>query len=305
MAQPLPAARTLLLASLLLAPALLKAQEVAAKKPPTVGDVIAASRAEDWRPLDPRYTLYAQLPGGRVVIELAPQFAPRHVANIEALVREGYFNGLAVERVQDNFVAQLGDPDHSRSLGTAQHALPAEFTVAANDAHFTALPDPDTYAAVVGFSDGFPAARDLKTGREWLVNCYAMVGVGRDNDVDSGNGSELYVVIGQAPRQLDRNATLVGRVVEGIELLSALPRGTGPLGFYDKPQQRVIIKSVRVAADVPAPERAALEVMRTDTATFAELTEARRNRRDEWYKVPAGRIDICNIPLPVRVKPGL
>jgi len=122
--------------------------------------------------------------------------------------------------------------------------------------------------------------------------------------VDSGNGAELYVVIGQAPRQLDRNITLVGRVVQGMELLSALPRGAGDLGFYAKAEQRVPITSVRLAAELPAAERLPLEVLRTDTPTFADLVESRRNRRDEWYKVPAGRIDVCNVPLPVRMRPG-
>jgi peptidylprolyl isomerase len=127
-----------------------------------------------------------------------------------------------------------------------------------------------------------------------------MVGAGRDNDVDSGGGTELYVVIGQAPRHLDRNVTLVGRVVQGMELLSTLPRGAGELGFYDKTQQRVPIKSVRVAADVPESQRTPLEEMRTDTATWAAWVESRRNRHEEWFKVPAGRVDVCNVPVMVR-----
>src|SRR5581483_7807517 len=106
----------------------------------------------------------------------------------------------------------------------------------------------------------------------------------------------------QAPRHLDRNVTLVGRVIQGMELLSSLPRGTGPLGFYEKAEQRVPIKSIRVASDVPAAERTELEVMRTDTPAFAAYVESRRNRREEWFKVPAGHVDVCNVPVPVRPK---
>jgi peptidylprolyl isomerase len=127
-----------------------------------------------------------------------------------------------------------------------------------------------------------------------------MVGAGRANEVDSGTGAELYVVTGHAPRQLDRNIALVGRVVQGIELLSILPRGTGALGFYEQPAQRVPIVSVRMAADVPEAERTRIELMRTDTPTFTALVEARRNRQDDWYKLPAGYIDVCNVPIPVR-----
>lgn len=108
------------------------------------------------------------------------------------------------------------------------------------------------------------------------------------------------MVIGHAPRHLDRNVTLLGRVVQGMELLSALPRGPGAMGFYEKAEQRVPIRSIRVAADVPPAERSELEILRTDTATFRRVIEARRNRREEWFQVPAGRIEIGNLPIPVR-----
>jgi peptidylprolyl isomerase len=269
-------------------------------KPRTMADVIAASKSADWRSLDPQNTVYLELPTGRVVIELNPTFAPKHVANIKALVHEHYFDGTAIVRAQDNYVVQWADPANTRPLGSAQKTLDAEFSRSASELAFTLLPDPDTYASEVGFVDGYPAAREARTHLAWLVHCYSMVGVGRDNDVDSGNGSELYVVIGQAPRQLDRNVALVGRVVAGMEQLATLRRGTGALGFYEKPEERTAIHSVRLAADVPEAERSHLEIMRTDTHTFADLVEARRNRRDEWYKVPAGRIDVCNVPLVVR-----
>jgi len=134
------------------------------------------------------------------------------------------------------------------------------------------------------------------------MHCYGMVGAGRDAPADSGGGTELYVVIGHAPRHLDRNVTLLGRVVQGIELLSALPRGTGALGFYEKAEQRVLIKAIRVAADVPLTERTDLQVLRTDTRLFKDLIESRRNRREDWFKFQAGHIEVCNVPIPVRVR---
>ena len=282
----------------LLASPLAAAQSAA---PRTMADVLAVATPADWRPLDPASTLYLQLASGRVVIELAPAFAPEHVANLRTLARQRYFDGLAIIRSQDNFVVQWGDATGKRSLGDARATLPPEFTVPWRaDLPFTRLPDADGYAPEVGFSAGFPAARDPSSGRAWLAHCYGMVGAGRGNEPDSGNGAELYVVTGHAPRQLDRNIALVGRVVQGMELLSVLPRGTGPLGFYEHPSQYVPITSVRVAVDVPEAERSRLEVLRTDTATFAALVEARRNRKDDWYRVAAGHIDLCNVPLPVR-----
>lgn len=279
--------------------------EPAPPKGRTMQQVLDASKAADWRPLKPEDTLYLELPSGRVVIELATAFAPLHADNIRVLTRQKYFDGLAILRVQDNFVTQWGDPDgedsdKARALGEAKRTLAAEFTRPLAGLPFTRLADGDVYAPEVGFSNGLPAARDPKSGQAWLAHCYGMVGAGRGNEPESGNGAELYVVIGHAPRQLDRNIATVGRVVKGMELLSSLPRGSGPLGFYEEAGQRLPIRSVRIAADVPATERSDLELLRTDTETFTALVESRRNRRDDWYAVPAGRIDLCNIPLPVR-----
>lgn len=281
------------------APLLLAAaNSVAAGK--TMADVLAASSPADWRPLDPQNTLYMDLPAGRVVIELAPQFAPNHVANIRALARGKYFDGLAIVRSQENYVVQWGDADAKKPFGAAKNALAPEFTRPATGLKFTLLPDPDTYAAQTGFVEGFPAARESAQGSAWMVHCYGIVGAGRGNDVNTGSGAELYVINGHAARLLDRNVTVVGRVLQGMELLSTMPRGHGAMGFYEKPEERTPIAQVRLAADVPETQRAALEVLRTDTQTFTDLVESRRNRQDEWYKVPAGRIDVCNVPLPVR-----
>lgn len=288
---------------LVLAAAALVIEAAAAPAGKTMADVLAASKASDWRTLNPENTLYMELAGGRVVIELVPEFAPLHVANVRTLVRGKYFDGLTIVRSQDNFVVQWADPadaDHKKPLGDAKKKLPAEFDRRAAGLRFVALPDPDTYAPQTGFVSGLPAARDKADGTAWLVHCYSMVGAGRDNEVDSGPGTEIYVVSGHAPRQLDRNVALFGRVVQGMELLAIMPRGPAPMGFYDKAEQRVPIREIRVASDVPADQRTKLELLRTDTQTFTDLIEARRNRQDEWYKHKAGRIDVCNVPLVVR-----
>ena len=274
------------------------------EKPKSMQEILDATQAADWRALDPANTLYLDLASGRVVIELAPGFAPAHVDNIRTLAKEGYWNGLSINRSQDNFVVQWGDGEEDekkrKPLGGAKAKLPAEFEHASKGVKFDRLPDSDGWAPQVGFADGFPAARDPQAGKAWLAHCYGAIGAGRDVAADSSNGTELYVVTGQSPRQLDRNITVVGRVVQGMEFLSVLPRGTGPLGFYEKPEQRTPIKAIRLASEVAEKDRVPLELLRTDTAAFTQLVEARRNRRDEWYKRPAGHIDLCNVPLPVR-----
>lgn len=270
---------------------------------PTATEVLAASAPADWRALDPEHTLYLELESGRVVIELAPEFAPRHVANIKALARAAYFDDGAIVRVHDNYVTQWGQPDEQRDMGPAKASLQPEFDRPLDkDRPFTRLPDGDVYAPEAGFSEGWAVARDPASGREWLAHCYGMLGVGRGNETDSGSGNSLYAVIGHGPRHLDLNITLAGRVVQGMELLSALPRGTGTLGFYERPEQFVRIRSLRVAADLPPEQRTELEVLRTGTRSFADYVEALRNRGGEWFVKPAGSIDLCNARIPVRAR---
>lgn len=289
---------------------LASAQPALSPTPPAVPPVLAATQPADWRPLDPENTIYLEVGGarpGRVVLELAPDYAPKHVANVKALAREGYFDGLTINRLQDNYVAQWGDPnlpEKRRAIKSAKATLEAEFdrpiAEPKDSLPFTALPDGDVYAPEVGWSAGFAAARDPKGGRTWLIHCYGALGSARGTDAASGGGTQLFVVIGHSPRHLDRNDTVLGRVVLGIDVLSSLPRGTGPLGVYEKAEERIPIKSLRVAADVPQKERTAIEVLRTGAPAFDRFVESRRNRREEWFKSPTGKVEVCNVPVPTR-----
>jgi cyclophilin family peptidyl-prolyl cis-trans isomerase len=274
------------------------------KPPATVAQVLESAQPSDWRRPDPANTMYLDLPAGRVIIELAPRFAPEHVANIKAMVSSKFFDGLPIGRVQDNYVTQWGDIDEVRKNEASTRKLPDETVIAWNEAlPIVKLPDADGYAPQTGWLDQFPVGIEEKpSGQVWLTHCYGTVGVGRDEWPDTGSGSQLYAVIGQAPRHLDRNIVLVGRVLRGMELLASLPRGSGALGFYSDAEkaQRTLIRSARLASEVPKSAQTAIEVLRTDTALFTRYVEARRNRREPWFVRPAGHIDVCNLPLPVR-----
>ena len=263
--------------------------------------ILDQSPASDWAPLDPEWTLYMDLPQGRVIIALSPDFSPEHTENVRTLAREHYWDGAAILRVQDNYVVQWGRPEESpRDMGSARADITAhEYYRSASGLPFTRLQDPDSYAPQTGFTNGFWAARNGR-GETWMTHCYGAIGVGRENPPNTGNSSELYTVIGQAPRHLDRNLAMVGRIVQGMELLTSLPRGTGALGFYESAEQRTAIRSVRLASEVPANERTNLEALRTDSQTFRDVIESRRHRREEFFAEPTGRINVCNVPLPVR-----
>jgi len=258
--------------------------------------------SSDWRQPDPANLLYMQLPGGEVILELAPGFAPKNVANIKTLTREKYFDGLAVIRSQDNYVVQWADPaeeeDDAKSLGSAAAKVPPEFQRPLDGIEISAIESRDAYADIVGFVNGFPVGSDGK--QVWLTHCYGMVGVARGNALDSGNGSSLYVITGRAPRHLDRNITLVGRVISGIENLTTLSRGSGEMGFYETVEEATPIISVRLGTEIAEADRTEVEIMHTDSAEFSDYVKSRTFRNEEWFVEPTGRIEICNINPPTR-----
>lgn len=317
--------RTFLLAGLagLSIAAPLVAQEKAA--PVTPNDVIAVAPASDWVRIAPTDLVVMDLApdakgrARRVVIQLMPApFSQGWVGNIRKLIAARWFDGIAVVRVQDNYVVQWGDPDGEdpkkakplpqglRTVPEAEYIAQVtklELTELADGANFTRAglsqsPSSmiDNYAPLTGFQRGWPigAAQNGK----WPVHCYGMVGVGRSNSPDTGTGAELYTVIGQAPRQLDRNIALVGRIIEGMENLSSLPRGTGEIGFYKTAEERTPIVSVRMGNEVAGLP--AYEYLSTESDSFAAYVDKRANRKDAFYIQPAGGVDVCNVPVPVR-----
>jgi peptidylprolyl isomerase len=274
-----------------------------AKKPQTPTDVVAAAPASAWRTIDPDDLLVMDLQGGgRIVIQLAPLFAPVHVANIKALARTGYWTGATVYRVQDNYVAQWGLNESEKPWPAGVNPKPpAEYTRALKGLSVTPLGSPDPYAPAAGFAAGWPMAYSPKAGWATGAHCYGTVGVGRGLE-DTGTGGELYAIIGHAPRHMDRNLAVVGRVIEGIERLSSLPRGTEALGFYKDKAQYVPIATIRLASEIPAADRPAFEYLDTGSASFAEYLRIRSHRLDDFYRQSADGVDLCNVQVPVRRK---
>jgi len=268
-------------------------------------ETVKGAPAAAWRDIAPDNLLVVELKeGGRVVIELAPDFAPVHVANVRAFARGGWWDGSSVYRVQDNYVAQWGNNEAKVPFPAGVVAKPpAEYSRPLAGLAVRPLGYPDSYAPLAGHSGGWPVGYDPKAGQAWLTHCYGFVGVGRDLAPDTGSGGELYAVIGHAPRHLDLNIALIGRVIEGMPLLSARPRGTGNLGFYEDPKQNIGIARARLAADMPPAERPHYQAMRTDSPSFDLYVKGRANRGGSFFNRPAGGVDLCNAPVPVRKAP--
>jgi peptidylprolyl isomerase len=311
--------------------------------PPSPGEIVAQAPAGEWVAIASEDLLVMTLAPAadgstrRVVIQLMPApFSQGWVENMRTLARAGWYDGITVNRVQDNYVVQWGDPNYDnpeaegeakplpeglRTMSVGDYVDSARAAESDEDAIVLWHPKPalsDSYADNASFDEGWPIGIEIaekgKVLRRWPVHCYGMVGVGRGYSPDTGSGAELYTVIGHAPRHLDRNIALVGRIVEGMEHLSSLPRGSGALGFYtaEEADKRTPILSVRVASDLPEGDpassseavgqqaRPAFEYLSTESEAFARYADARANRRDPFFIHPAGGADICNIPVPVR-----
>ena len=292
--------------ALMLSTALLALTAAAPPRKLTPTDVVSVAPATAWRTIAPDDLLVMTLEGGaRVVIQLAPAFAPVHVANIRKFAAADYWKGAAVYRVQDNYVAQWGINEAKRALSAGAVANPpAEYVRSARGLAITPLGSPDPYARSAGFWRGWPVAL-YPDGTASLAHCYGTVGVGRDMHPDTGTGGELYAIIGHATRQLDRNITIVGRVVAGIDQLSALPRGSEAMGFYKEGFVAKPIVGMTLASALPAADRPSFQYMDTATATFATYLRIRKNRNDDFYRVAAGGVDLCNVQVPVRPTPKI
>jgi peptidylprolyl isomerase len=291
---------------LLLVSAFLLVAAAPPSKPKTPSEIVAEAPASAWRDIAADDLLVMDLRNGaQVVIQLAPQFAPVHVANIRALAKGGWWSGSAIYRVQDNYVVQWGNNESTKPLPAGVIAKPpAEYHRPLKGLAVRPLGYADAYAPDAGFAAGWPIGYDSKAGTANLTHCYGYVGVGRDMSPDTGTGGELYAVLGHAPRHLDRNIAVVGRVIEGIDRLAALPRGTEALGFYKEESMHVPISAVRLGSEIPAGGRPAFQYMDTQSASFGAYVKARANRKDDFFIRPAGGVDLCNAAVPVRKKPA-
>jgi peptidylprolyl isomerase len=281
--------------------------------PGTAADGPPQPPPEAWRTVDPDNLVLIDTPYGQVAVELAPEFAPRHAQRVRALIRAHFYDGLAFYRVIDGFVAQGGigegtastkdHPAEATDLAAKWPPLKAEFDRASAPAPvFTPLGNPDLMAPEVGFEDGFPVAREPKDGREWLIHCPGTFAFARDNDPDTAS-TEFYIVIGEAPRRLDRDLTAFGRVLRGMQYLQKLQRGdpevdSGVIGDVSK---RDAIAKMTLASDMPAAARPSFEVLRTESKFFADSVNARRHPASPFYfRQPPPNLDVCGVPVMVR-----
>ena len=272
----------------------------------------AADDSKDWRAVDADNLLLIGTKYGEVAVELSPKFAPKHAERMKALARAHFYDGTNFYRVIEGFVAQGGVGEDTASTASKPvnpetmkkwPELKREFERPwGADAKFTPLGSPDLFAKQVGHVDGFPVGRDPKAKMEWIVHCPGTFAFARDNAPDTAS-TEFYIVIGEAPRRLDRNLTAFGRVIDGMQYLQKLDRGDPAVDngvIADKAKQDPIT-SMKLASDMPEAVRPHYEVMRTDSQAFAAWKKNKKNPAPGFYfRTPPAILDICLAPVPSR-----
>lgn len=259
----------------------------------------AETTDDAYRPVAAENLLLITTEHGDIAIELNPSFAPKHVAQFQTLVSDGVYNGERFYRVIDGFVAQGGLQEDI--LIDVYDTVKNENDRPLSDANFVALGNSDLFAPQVGHIDGFAVGRSPDLGTEWLLHCPGALAMARDNDPDSGS-TEFYIVLG-AQRYLDRNLTVFGRVIDGMEHVQALKRGDRAIesGVIQAPDVGDAILSMRLASDMPAEQRPAYAVMRMPSPAFEAAKTAKRVREEDFfYRKPPEILDICNFEVPVK-----
>jgi peptidylprolyl isomerase len=267
----------------------------------TTGSLTAAEELT-WRELDPENTVFMELGNDLVVIELNPIFAPKTVKQIKRLAQENFYQGLSFYRVIDGFVAQGGDGSDLGELSDVP-LIDAEFEIEPDeDLPFMPVQSPDMFAPETGFSNGFAVARDPSKNRAWLTHCPGVVAMARNDDPDSSR-TDFYIVIGQAPRYLDRNLNIFGRVVYGMDVVQRINRGPALRnGIIDDETGRTRISKLRMLSDIPEDDRLSTYVVDTQSKAFAELLKDRRQRKQKFFhNKPPAVLDICQVPVTGRI----
>lgn len=263
---------------------------------------IESALAPDWRDVSPENLILIETKYGDIVVELNPDFAPNHANQFRQLVRDDVYNGIRFYRVIEAFVAQGGLQEDEAI--EAFPTLKNENDRPLSDAPFVPLGNADLFAPIVGHIDGFAVGRSETLEKEWLLHCPGALAMARDTDPDSGS-TEFYIVL-DAQRYLDRNLTVFGRVIDGMQYVQKLKRGVRAIGngVIQAPELGDEILSMTVAADMDAVIRPAYQVQAMPTQAFEEAKTAKRVREEDFfYRKPPEVLDICGFEVPVRKTP--
>jgi cyclophilin family peptidyl-prolyl cis-trans isomerase len=263
---------------------------------------ILATTEADWREPDLENTLYIKTIHGTFVVEMMPEFAPKHVEQIKTLTRRKYYDNITFHRVIRNFMNQTGDPGGD---GTGSSDLPdisgefifrrspSEMPVTLVGRRMTEAGEVDT-----GFYKAMPVATKpsaqafmTKDGKveAWGLHCKSVTSMARGNSENSANAQ--FFLMRHEFNSLDLKYSIWGTTIWGREGLTKIKVGTAGETPNFVPDELI---SMRVAADVPEDERIFVQVLRTDSNAFKAYIDTLRS---ETGKAP----NVCDVEVPTRL----
>ena len=258
----------------------------------------------DWRDVDPENTLQITTDYGTFVVEMAPEFAPLHVAQIKTLARQKFYDDITFHRVMDGFMNQTGDPRGDGTGGSSLPDIKAEFTFRrAPDMPVVLVGQEMSRSGEVGtgFYKSFPVATKpasqailTKDGKvdAWPLHCPGTTSMARGgHDVNSAN-SQFFLMRSEYP-SLNQEYSVWGMTVWGNEDLTKIKVGTKGETEGFVPDH---MNTVRVAADLPEAERVPVQVLKTSSRSFDNYLKTLQRENGTYPKA-------CDISVPSRLKP--
>jgi len=259
--------------------------------------IIAQAPDSAWRTVNPEDLLRIETRHGDIWVELAPEFAPNHVAQVKALARQGWYDGTVWHRVIDGFMAQGGvrfDDPQAEPEGVQR--LAAEFTVSRGaEMEISELMDKRVPSRAARWQAGFQpiaqaAIRADGQVESFIAHCPGAAAAARTSDPNSAM-FQFYITRDEA-EHLNAQYTAWGEVRVGQDVVNSIKTGTLGQDMAGVPD---LINSVRVVADLPEDERPSVQVMDTRSETFSAYLDA-------IAQANGGSLpDLCEIEAPVRV----
>ncbi len=260
---------------------------------------------EAWRTVDPENLLVIDTKYGEIGVELFPEIAPNHVAQIKALARDEFYNNVSFHRVIDGFMNQTGDGTNGD--GTGDSTLPnidAEFTFRRGvEMPFTLVTAKEIGQTQIGlgFYKSLPIASQPtsesiyskeKDGKvnAFGLHCKGVTSMARTNDPNSAN-SQFFLMRAKA-EHLDTQYSIWGNTVMGYDLLEKPKVGTiGQVPGWVPDQ----MNTVEVASDIAEDERPVVQVLRTDHPAFSQWLKTQKNDDGSFP-------GMCDLVIPTRIR---
>lgn len=286
---------------------------------PTPQQVLTSAPAEHWLAIPASDLMIFTLPDDKegkprqAIIQLLPaKYSGGHVRNVRKLAAAHWWNGTKIYRVAKDFVTQFGGNPDAKKLPKNLETVPESeyFNTALGvkrDADMAALKAAREYSnqyqdteikplmkiiyenvgAKVGFGAGWPIGK--KDGKYYPLTCRGSLSPAHYDPPDTGSGSEMSVITGEAARSLDTTFGMVGRVIDGLEHLVDLPLGDAAGGFYSSTSQHIPISSIRLVSELPLAEQPRYQYLASYSPFLLQYIEAH-----------GGYGNICTISVPIR-----